>query len=94
MPSVLGSPLKCNMPLLKEGYRIKPNSPSWDSLLCKTGFWSALGSRPKGWHVPQAGPDAFKDGFNTGVAGERGWAGVLTVAEGGSPCLSLAHFLS
>lgn len=27
-----------------------------------------------------AGPDALEDGFNTGVAGERGWAGVLTVA--------------
>lgn len=51
MPSVLGSPLKCNMPLLKASrVQNKANSPSWDSLLRKTGFWFALGSRRNGWH--------------------------------------------
>lgn len=30
--------------------------------------------------MPQVGLDALKDGCNTGVAGNRGWAGVLTGA--------------
>lgn len=30
--------------------------------------------------MPQLGLDALKGGCNTGVAGKRGWAAVLTVA--------------